>query len=88
MKRLIISHALSPSGMRLTHVQAEAKEILGYISTPRWSVLHTGIYLFFLNIWGEWSCVRSLEMPLVLNSLYSVSSAAHWDWANWVPETI
>lgn len=35
--------------------------------------------LVFLYILGEWSCVRSLEMPLVLNSLYSVSSAAHWE---------
>lgn len=76
MKCLIISHALSPGRMRLTHVKAEAKESLGYISAPRWSILHAGIYIFFFFILGEWSCVRGLEMPLVLNSLYSVSSAA------------
>ena len=80
VKCLIISHALSPGRMRLTHVRAESKEILGYISAPRWSILHAGNFgVFFLYILGEWSCVRSLEMPLVLNSLYSVSSAAHWD---------
>lgn len=53
MKRLIISHALSPARMRLTHVEVEAQEILGHISAPRWSLLHTGIF----DIWGEWSCV-------------------------------
>lgn len=45
-------------------------------------------FFIFFSIWGEWSCVRSLEMPLVLNSLYSVSSAAHRDWTNWVPEPV
>lgn len=53
VKCLIISHALSPGRMRLTHVKAKAQEILGYISAPRWSILHTGI----LDILGEWSCV-------------------------------
>lgn len=47
MKCLIISHAVNPGRMRLTHVKAEAKEILGYISAPRWSILHTGIFVYF-----------------------------------------
>lgn len=48
VKCLIISHALSPGRMRLTHVKAGAKESLCYISAPRWSILHAGMYIYYL----------------------------------------
>lgn len=53
---------------------------------PLDGVFCTLVFLIFGERMGL--CVGSLEMPLVLNSFYSVSSAAHWDGGNWDPETI
>lgn len=67
MKCLIISHALSPGRMRLTHVKAGAKESLSYISAPRWSILHAGMYIyyfFFFLFWENGAVLEALKCLL------------------------